>query len=1208
MKDSPQGSSMVQNKAGSEQANLLNEPGMSGVLFETQGIFTDHYLKQQRRGKLAKSLPQEPLQQAYEGCRELYSKIELIQQQKRKNDKGKGLSERDIRDLLLDKVLPLLGFTYIPESSQMSGQTPDYVLFSDEAAKSQALILPECERYQYALAILEAKFFELPLSNSSKRDSQSRPFSRQVHGYLHDAQDANDRPYFRWAILTNGEKWRLYCRDAYMHFYFELNLAVAIQDFESFKLFYALFRREAFIPSVDGRCLLDRLRTESFEGQQELEKKLRRRIFALVYQLADGFYSYKKNGITQSDFPALYEGCLIVLYRLLFILYAEGKGLLPVKDTSPKSRNDYRALYSLRRFQTELIDRPFIPADDVHTTLWSKLTELFDLIDGTDAERCERLKIPQYNGGLFNPRHHQKLTKWKLGDYTIQQVLRGLIFVELPEEAGKTKPIPTTDTIDYATLSVQQLGSIYEGLLDYVLELNDGKLTLVRSSKERKESGSYYTPDWVVDYIVKETLVPLIERIEQSKEVKNGMENCFADAVLKLHVLDPAMGSGHFLVRVTEYLADVIADHKTTTPVVVPLPDQSPEDAARAYWRRRVVESCIYGVDLNPLAVELAKLSLWLTCISQTDPLNFLDHHLRHGNALAGAECNSLTSIPDKKNVLQITLFQAKGLAEARRKASEALNLIRAGESRKLEEVKAKESRWQVEVEARMSVFRLIADLRTAIDFGYEVAPHLYKELSEGLLNGNTSLPQEALEISNRSSFHHWELAFPEVFDSTMGVTGFDAIVGNPPYVRQETLGEFKHYLQRRYDTYRGMADLYVYFIEKGMYLLCDGGRLGMIISNMWMHASYGEGLRKFLVTHQIEKLINFGELKVFESSSTFPLIMTVEKKIPDTPPLYASIKSLPTSAEPLALDVKKNGLELAPSALAQAGFTLVHKDTTAIFEKMKASGILLGTYLEGKIFYGIKTGFNKAFVINEREREELIRKDPKSAEIIVPFVVGDDVRKYQVNWRSKYLILTQIGVEIEEYPAIFEHLQAHQEALEKRCDQGNHWWELRSCDYYDAFLKPKIVWPVIAKESRFGFTREYIYLNDKCFFTPVEDFFLLGVLNSPIAWQYFLRNCSVLGDPDQGGRIELRLIHTEKFPVAPTKTESDQACASQIRELVNTTLKLHSMLSTSAGLAETRRLQAQIAEAEAEINRLVYKLYDLTLAEIALIEGKSRR
>ena len=212
----------------------------------------------------------------------------------------------------------------------------------------------------------------------------------------------------------------------------------------------------------------------------------------------------------------------------------------------------------------------------------------------------------------------------------------------------------------------------------------------------------------------------------------------------------------------------------------------------------------------------------------------------------------------------------------------------------------------------------------------------------------------------------------------------------------------------------------------------------------------------------------------------------------------------------------------------------------------MEKAGVSLGEYVNGQIFYGVKTGFNAAFVISGEKRAELIAADPKSDEIIKPLAVGDDVRRWRINLKDKWLIVTKIGVDIDRYPAVFKHLKRWQPELEKRADKGNHWWELRACAYYDTFDKAKISYPEIAMEPRFAFDATGVYPLKTAFSIPCNDFYLLGVMNSALAWEYLKQVCSVLGDAEERGRLTLQSIFVGKLPI-PTANEADRAAIAAL-------------------------------------------------------------
>lgn len=1217
------------NKTDLSSQLTIPETGKE-VPWETRGIFSDHYLRiwLKKTDVWPSDASVEP---SFSLCRELIE---------RNSYRLSRFGNEDItRKEFIDPILRILNFQFIPETKTPgSRNTPDYLLFYDKESKDNALDISSNLRYASAISLCEAKKYGHPLGSVSKEETPGRFPHNQIRDYLQNAYDEPARKaYFNWAILTNGSEWRLYNRDAQTTSYLSIDLEDAVLTQEKFKFFWVLFNANSFVKDSEGQCILDKLRSQSLVHQSDLERDLRKRVYQLVEKIANGFYKLKKNKIKPTDITELYNTCLIFLYRLLFILYAEGRGLLPVQTYGFGTTKDYRERFSLFRLRERIRNSLNAEYDLAYTRLYNEIDELFTLINGDDESMNEVCGIPRYNGGLFDPERTEGFRKkWKIGDASLTEILRGLIYTPLPSNDNETIEVSYGEYIDYSDLEVRQLGSIYEGLLEYHLVLNQAnRFNLKFGNGERKDTGSYYTPDYVVKYITARTLKPLIDEIENLAAVKfaiaNGIkDNSFANNVLKLKILDPSMGSGHFLVRATEYLAFEIAAHPTTSlGVPVPMPGVSHDWAEIAYWRRRVVESCIYGVDKNPLAVELAKLSLWLTCIASDQPLNFLDHHLRTGNSLVGNRVEELNRLPARDGSTA-PLFLVEGLDEALRLSVDSLTLITAQVSDSVEVVKQKEALYFQQVRENLKPFRTVADIRTAFDLGAALDDGAFRELALDLLKHKAGEPSTELnsrftdiwaqitKIQNERIPFHWDLEFPEVFHNGE-VFGFDAVIGNPPYVRQESITELKDYLERYYITTSASTDLYVAFIEKGLNLLKPGGRFGMIVSNKWMRARYGEKLREFIKQYQIEKLIDFGELKVFASSSTFPLVMIAEKNPPKQRPYYVPMKGLQAekwdkaeSVETIITDFETSGFEVEEAALSVNGFALVNKNVTDVLEKMKAVGTPLGEYVEGKIYRGIVTGFNEAFVINARTREKLIKDDPASEEVIKPFVVGDDVRRYHINYRERYIIFARQGINIEEYPIIEEYLTRWKDKLTPKVNRldeigrapGKYqWYELQATTgYYKEFEKPKIVWPDIAKESRFAWDDRCYYYINTCYLMPTEEIYLIGILNSKLIWSYLIRSCAVLGDPDRRGRIRLFNTYMNDVPILVINERSEQK--SQLESNVNRILELNSDLKEAFTAIQKRRIRAQIDEIDREINRQVYELYGLTSAEIATVEA----
>src|SRR6266480_7036433 len=681
-------------------------------LWQTEGLFSDHYLK--KRIKENSWWPSDAeARPIFEFCKALYEKRYLACA---KNN------EAFTRQELLDKILEKLGFPFsnnlgLPESQQ--DLEPDYILYPDAETKERVIDRSREERYRASVAILEAKKLNHPLSQISRH--QLRYPHQQIRDYLNEAQ------VLTWGILTNGNEWRLYCRDTKPSHFFAINFELAIQSLDNFKFFVALFAPAGFVRDEQKKCRLDQVREGALAAQSELEEDLRKRVFTLIEILANGFAERVENKITDTDLPRLYENCLIFLYRLLFILYAEGRSLLPVE---PKSRKYYKEL-SLARLINPL--RNFEYDSRTRTRLYEDIRELCHLINGTEEKKNAEYKVPQYNGGLFDPNRHLDLEQWRVSDAILGDVLRGLMFNPVPERGQAALPV---ETVDFGDLRVQQLGSIYEGLMEHHFHREKHSLRLVADKAERRQTGTYYTPDYIVKYIVDQTVGSLLAEIEQREGVKAARsaglkDNSFANAALDLNILDPAMGSGHFLVDATTHLAEEIASHPTTKP----LSEKSKDEDEIAYWRRRVVESCIYGVDLNPLAVELAKLSLWLTTVAAEQPLNFLDHHLCCGNSLIGAQLQELGHVPDLKQKkhagLKFTWKLTDNLLAALQKAVRDIKQIEERASETVADVKSKEKIWSDSVRPVLRPFRSVANLWLACFFDNDLPQPDYEALIE---------------------------------------------------------------------------------------------------------------------------------------------------------------------------------------------------------------------------------------------------------------------------------------------------------------------------------------------------------------------------------------------------------------------------------------------------------------------------------------------
>ncbi len=699
-------------------------------------------------------------------------------------------------------------------------------------------------------------------------------------------------------------------------------------------------------------------------------------------------------------------------------------------------------------------------------------------------------------------------------------------------------------------------------------------------------------------YIVDNTVGPLVEekkgeiaeertKLEEEAKKARGqnreyyerklrdLDGRLIEEILSLKVLDHAMGSGHFLVGAMDFLARALIE------ALGGAPEETDEDDIR--WARRgVVERCLYGVDLNPLAVELAKLSLWIYTAAKERPLSFLDHHLRVGNSLIGAWIKDLGSLPakrtkDKARAIDphpVGLFEGKLKERLPVVLGEVMEILRKPSDR-VEDIREKEALYRRILEL-LRPFKEVADVWTATWLGVEVGDKDYWDITHKLADDPSVWESEvrsqvwfqrALDEAAHRRFFHWELEFPEVFFDGYGRrrqdAGFDAVIGNPPYVRQEQLKENKVFLKPAFRVYDGVADLYVYFYEIGHRVLRKGGGFGMITSNKFMHAAYGKNLRRFLTDEaHVAEIIDFGDLPVFPDATAYPCIVLTVGDPGTGQPRYLRVPSL--EFESLHLLVQERGASVPPEALAEEGWQLAQAEELAILAKMEDLSVPMKEWLrDAEIRRGVLTGLNQAFFIDEATRRRLIAEDPKSAEIIKPLVVGEDIKRYEIEYKNRYLIWTYVGVSIERYPAVLNHLHKYREPLERRRDKGDHWWELRPCDYYADFAKPKIIYPVIARVNTFAYETTGAFSNDKTFIIPTDSTYCLALLNSSLGLMWARSLLSWL----RGGFLEYRAQSVVQFPVrriAFVTSMPDRA------RLVQKAKKLYCELATSCfGVAE---------------------------------------
>ncbi|MCX6677623.1 MAG: N-6 DNA methylase [Methanothrix sp.] len=981
--------------------------------FRNSNLFSNHYLESlvmdsaQWREADADAAP------AFSAINDLYlRKMRVLE----------NYNESQLEENFIRPVLRILGH-YFGVQGKVLGKdrTPDYAFYPDEPSREEAEAHPADDYYRRAVAVGDAKSWKISLDKSRKGQGsfEMQNPSFQIDVYLRDTPP-------KWAILTSGRLWRLYHETTSykLDYYYEVDLPalLAAGDIENFKYFYLFFRREAFGQTVDGGCFLDRVREESVAYAQEIGEDLKENVYRAMKILAQGFLAEGISGAaapSQEAVARVQENSMRLLYRLLFIFYAESRSLLD-------ANNRYYYELSLQKLKSDVAARldKGEPLLSVRYSYWESLKNLFCLInDGSESRRIarEEFYIPAYNGGLFDPAKNEFLESARLGDSFLAKA------IDLLARSGAG---PEKGFVDYSSLEIRHLGSIYEGLLEYRLCVAEqqmaavkekgkelwlpagdtgkrkildraeaGEIYLATDKGERKATGSYYTPDYIVKYIVKNTIEPVIEK---KKQEWLGTSRPFADHILSIKVLDPAMGSGHFLVEATDQLARWLVQAWTTAK---PEESDSKEIAEQdVHWaRREVVRNCIYGVDLNPMAVELAKLSLWLTTVASNKPLSFLDHHLRCGNSLIGAELDRLTVLPDGQ--AEQTPLWSFGLKSHTDGLLKKYSLMAALPDDNLQMVKWKEDQFRQIKESELSrrLYEL-SNVWLSTFFGNIVSDDDYYELQNHL--SPEKFPdwagmrerewfRRAQVLAGEKRFFHWELEFPEAFQGEG--RGFDVVIGNPPYIRdrlQET-GEDSNVFAALFESAFQKYDTYALFIEAGINHLIQNGYFGFIIPNKIMATRYAIPLRKFILSKtSIRQIIDVSEIGVFINVSVYPILLLLERNKDNKCNIFKFAK-IPNLINKEIMNIPK--------------FTLIDQDTYST----TPDNMFISTLndLNGTITNKMKTFSNSlGDLCNVNEgihtgnlREKLVVSS-KVDDTTYPLYRGENFERYDYTWNNLFV------------------------------------------------------------------------------------------------------------------------------------------------------------------------------------------------------------
>ncbi|EKG5410465.1 Eco57I restriction-modification methylase domain-containing protein [Campylobacter jejuni] len=788
------------------------------------------------------------------------------------------------------------------------------------------------------------------------------------------------------------------------------------------------------------------------------------------------------------------------------------------------------------------------------------------------------------------------------------------------------------------------------------------------------KEGSFYTPSFITSYMCKESITKVVldkfnaqfdldakDISELRRSLRKEDKKAQKELLNSIKICDPAVGSGHFLVSALnvmlsiydelnlfdeEFYLEVQNDEILITgrkgEFIEYKRPKTPKDKAHLiqqelfHTKKDIIENNLFGVDINPNSCEITKLRLWIELLKHSFYQSFddetyhdlktlpnIDINIKCGNSLVSyfETGKSLSHYPNIKERMgkykRIVKDYKEGFYTDKSHINQEIKNLKIsfknfcfadkfkkemkGFNDKCEKYSKKYGNFLAVDDENLKFF-VSANL-TLFDFDE-------KEATKEFAN----LKKEYDNIFNLESNHpfEWRFEFPEILDDDGNFKGFDLIIGNPPYIRQEELKELKPHLAKNYKVYKGTSDIYTYFYELGFNVLKENGILSFITSNKYTRAGYGEALREFLLKNvKVLEYTDLNGIKVFDSATVDTSILCFEKsKSKDNKFKYLALSNeiLKTCAYDIGL--YKDFAEFSQNSLSKESFTFSDENTSALKAKIERIGTPLKEWQGLNIYRGILTGYNEAFIITTEKRNEILAncKDEaekeRTAKLIRKMLRGRDIKRYSYEWAGLWVINTHNGyknqngekvevINIEYYPSLKKHFDEFYPQLEKRTDKGLTPYNLRNCAYLDEFEKEKIVWNPVSGEYLFSYIKEHIFFNNSLFMMTLDVFslkYILAFMNSNCyKWLITLKtNLIQTGSYAYGAKDKI-----ERLPI-PKINSKNEKLANELINLVDEILK-----------AKEQDKNVNTQELENKINSLVYKLYNLTEDEIKIIEGK---
>ncbi|WP_296824889.1 TaqI-like C-terminal specificity domain-containing protein, partial [Sulfurovum sp.] len=785
------------------------------------------------------------------------------------------------------------------------------------------------------------------------------------------------------------------------------------------------------------------------------------------------------------------------------------------------------------------------------------------------------------------------------------------------------------DAYDFSSEGSEELVTESKSLI------NASVLGLIFEKLNGYKDGSFYTPSFITMYMSKETITKaIVEKFNQTKgwncESLDALDDKIEDkkeanAIIdSLSICDPAVGSGHFLVsslntiletksklrilfdadgkRIKDYELSVENDELIVRDDEGEIFEykRKSKEATRIQKmlfteKQKIIENSLFGVDINPNSAQITRLRLWIELLKNSyyDESNQLvtmpniDINIKVGNSLISRYgLEDEIDIPNIKHAIERYKASVKDYKEG--------NFLSTKEDIRsaIEDVKGMfgltlKAQWKQTETYKRELGRYVKEYGMdglkrdmqldALEFNYGYHGNLFEEELTAtkkkekakLLEKVTKAKQAIEEIEKGKVYENsfeWRFEFPEVLDDEGNFVGFDVVIGNPPYIPLNKLKGID-YNQFDYRVFDKSGDILSLFFEKGICILNQYASLSLITSNSWLKTKYGEALKDlFSASGASVQIINFEDTQIFEEATVETCIVTIDRS---KPAKMETVNIKKFDAKSATVETLKEAI----TAFASSG-----EDDARLMRKIEERGKQLKEW-DISINYGIKTGFNKAFIIGTETRNRLIVEDPKSEALLKPMVRGRDVQKYAIEWADMWLINAHNNppVEIDEYPAIKEYLDQFYPQIEKRYDQGKTPYNLRNCAYLKDFDKPKIVWGEISDAPKFAYDESGIYVEATSFIMTGESLkYLLAVLNSNLSKWYFEHISTTTGM----GTNRWKKFKLELLPIA--ECEDEQPFTDLVDQII-----------------EHKKQNQDTAGLEAQIDRMVYDLYGLTEEEI---------